>query len=61
MIAHPIPYQGSKRRLADQILRYAPTPIQTLYEPFAGSAAITLAAAASGRASAMFLEIGFNR
>ena len=50
MIAHPIPYQGSKRRLAGQILRYAPTPIQTLYEPFAGSAAITLAAAASGRA-----------
>ena len=50
MIAHPIPYQGSKRRLAGQILRFAPTPIQTLYEPFAGSAAITLAAAASERA-----------
>ena len=44
-IPHPIPYQGSKRRLADVILKYAPGKVQTLIEPFAGSAAITLAAA----------------
>lgn len=47
---HPIPYQGSKRRLAEAILRHAP-PARRLYEPFAGSAAITLAAAARGLAS----------
>ncbi len=46
---HPIPYQGSKRRLAEAILRHAP-PARRLFEPFAGSAAITLAAAARGLA-----------
>ncbi len=47
-IPHPIPYQGSKRNLAADILRYFPPKFDTLYEPFAGSAAITIAAAASG-------------
>jgi len=42
---HPIPYQGSKRRLASAILGFVPTRVSTLVEPFAGSAAITLAAA----------------
>jgi DNA adenine methylase len=42
---HPIPYQGSKRQLADRILALFPTDIDRLLEPFAGSAAITLAAA----------------
>lgn len=42
MIPHPIPYQGSKRRLAKDICHYLPKKIDTLYEPFAGSAAITL-------------------
>lgn len=45
---HPIPYQGSKRNLAPEILRYFPTEFTTLYEPFAGSAAITIAAAMNG-------------
>lgn len=44
-IPHPIPYQGSKRNLADQILRYFPDEFERLIEPFAGSAAITIAAA----------------
>jgi DNA adenine methylase len=44
-IPHPIPYQGSKRNLADEILKFFPFDIETLYEPFAGSAAITIAAA----------------
>ncbi|MDD5502606.1 MAG: DNA adenine methylase [Candidatus Thermoplasmatota archaeon] len=44
-IPHPIPYQGSKRNLADEILRYFPATVETLHEPFAGSAAISLAAA----------------
>lgn len=47
-LAHPIPYQGSKRNLAVEILRYFPPQFTTLYEPFAGSAAITIAAAANG-------------
>src|SRR2546427_8429262 len=46
----PIPYQGSKRNLAAQILGFFPQGINTLMEPFAGSAAITLAAAARGLA-----------
>lgn len=47
---HVIPYQGSKRRLAEEILQYAKFPVDVLYEPFAGSAAITLAAANTGTA-----------
>lgn len=43
-IPHPIPYQGSKRNLAAAILKCFPLDIETLYEPFAGSAAITIAA-----------------
>lgn len=44
-LPHPIPYQGSKRNLAGDILRYFPPKVRILYEPFAGSAAITIAAA----------------
>lgn len=47
-VPHPIPYQGSKRNLAGAILRYFPAHFVTLYEPFAGSAAITIAAAVNG-------------
>ncbi len=49
-VPRSIPYQGSKRRLAARILRYFPARIERLVEPFAGSAAVTLAAAAQGRA-----------
>ena len=44
-LPHPIPYQGSKRNLADQILRMFPGQFNNLIEPFAGSAAITIASA----------------
>ncbi len=44
-LPHPIPYQGSKRNLAPLIARYIPTGIETFYEPFAGSAAMTIYAA----------------
>ncbi len=44
-LPHPIPYQGSKRNLADQILRLFPEHFDSLIEPFAGSAAITIASA----------------
>ena len=41
----PIPYQGSKRALAPRICQLIPEGVQTLYEPFAGSAAISIYAA----------------
>ncbi len=41
----PVPYQGSKRLLASTILSFAPSGTVTLFEPFAGSAAVTQAAA----------------
>lgn len=49
-IPHPVQYQGSKRNLAKQILGYFPNDVNTLYEPFAGSAAISIAAIAAGLA-----------
>ena len=45
------PYQGSKRKLAPTIGRYLPKDIDTFYEPFAGSAAMTIYAAHHRRAS----------
>jgi len=47
-LAHPIPYQGSKRKLAPVIGRYLPGEIGTFYEPFCGSAAMTIYAAHKG-------------
>jgi len=55
-VPHPIPYQGSKRNLAAQILRAFPSTIDTLIEPFAGSAAISLAAASKGLAKTYHLN-----
>jgi DNA adenine methylase len=50
-VPHPIPYQGSKRRLAPQILDLIDgRAFETLYEPFAGSAAFTIAASNRGLA-----------
>ena len=48
-VPHPIPYQGSKRSLAAAILRYIPSDATRLVEPFAGSAALSLACAQQGR------------
>ena len=44
-LPHPIPYQGSKRILAPVIGRHVPKKIDTWYEPFMGSAAMSLWAA----------------
>ena len=41
-LPHPIPYQGSKRRLASLIGSHLPGEIDSWYEPFAGSAAMAL-------------------
>jgi DNA adenine methylase len=59
-VPHPIPYQGSKRQLAARILRYAPPRVERLIEPFAGSAAVTLAAAARGLARGYLLGDGLE-
>ena len=47
---HIVQYQGSKRMLAPQILRYMPRQFERLVEPFAGMAAITIAVAKQERA-----------
>ncbi len=44
-IPHVVPYQGSKRKLAKDILGQITFDIEKFYEPFAGSAALSLAAA----------------
>lgn len=53
---HPIPYQGSKRKIAKYILAYFPRNVDTLIEPFAGSAAVTIAAASLGKASRFYIN-----
>jgi DNA adenine methylase len=55
-VPHPIPYQGSKRNLANSILPFFPQEIQTLFEPFSGSAAISIAAAFHGKSSRFHLN-----
>lgn len=50
-VPHIVQYQGSKRVLAPQILRYLPRQFNRLVEPFAGMAAITIAVAKQERAS----------
>lgn len=45
-IPHPIQYQGSKRNLASNILQFLPDKVERLVEPFAGTAAISVAASA---------------
>lgn len=54
LMIQPIPYQGSKRNLAKFILPYFPKGVRHLYEPFAGSAAITIAAAYYNKANYFF-------
>lgn len=41
----PFPYQGSKRRIAGKILKRFPRMVARLIEPFAGSAAVSIACA----------------
>ena len=49
-IPHPFPYQGSKRGIAKYILSHFPSDVQCLIEPFCGAGAVSIAAAAHGRA-----------
>jgi DNA adenine methylase len=54
-VPQPIPYQGSKRLLARHILAFLPAEVGRLVEPFAGSGAVSLAAAQHGRAERFLL------
>ena len=55
-LPQPIPYQGSKRLLAPLILRHFPAHVVRLVEPFAGSAAISIAVAARRMADQFWLN-----
>lgn len=53
---HIVQYQGSKRKLAPQILQYMPQHIERLVEPFAGMAAISIAVATEHRADKFYIN-----
>jgi len=53
---HPIPYQGSKRAIAGRILKYLPDNVGTLIEPFAGSAAVSIAVASNHKAAQFIIN-----
>lgn len=55
-IPQPFQYQGSKRGLASEILHYFPQEPARLVEPFAGSAAISIAAAVRSKVKAFWLN-----
>ena len=55
-IPHPFPYQGSKRAIARHILAHFPHDVDYLIEPFCGSGAISIAAAAHGLAKRFWLN-----
>lgn len=55
-VPHPFPYQGSKRGIAKHILRYFPAHVPRLIEPFCGSGAVSIAAAAANLAERFMLN-----
>lgn len=59
-VPQPFQYQGSKRSLAATILQYLPPKAERIVEPFAGSAALSIACAARGRASEYWIN-DYNR
>ncbi|MBE7453994.1 MAG: DNA adenine methylase [Kofleriaceae bacterium] len=56
---HPVPYQGSKRKLAAAILAHVPAGTRRLIEPCCGSAALSLAALHAGRVERVHLGDSF--
>lgn len=55
-LPHFIQYQGSKRNLAKHILQFLPKKIDRLVEPFAGTAAISIATSANQIARTFWLN-----
>jgi DNA adenine methylase len=60
LTTQPIPYQGSKRNIALTILYNFPDEVNCLLEPFAGSAAISLAAAHRKKASSFIINDSYK-
>lgn len=52
----PIPYQGSKRKIAGQILDLLPDRCERFVEPFAGSAAVAIAVASRSRGQRIWIN-----
>ncbi|MCB9128084.1 MAG: DNA adenine methylase [Ardenticatenales bacterium] len=52
----PIPYQGSKREIALEILKLAPDHVKLLIEPFTGSGALSVRAAYEHKADRFWLN-----
>ena len=55
-VPQPIPYQGSKRQIAPAILHHFPASIPRFVEPFAGSAAMSIAVAARRQAERFWIN-----
>lgn len=55
-VPHIVQYQGSKRKLARQILQYMPEKFDRLIEPFSGIAAISIATALEERAKSYVIN-----
>lgn len=55
-VPQAFPYQGSKRKLASIIIECIPSGTRRLVEPFAGSAAISVAARVSNRTEKVWLN-----
>lgn len=55
-IPHIVQYQGSKRKLAPQILQYMPQKFNRLIEPFSGVAALSIATAYEQRTDKFYIN-----
>jgi DNA adenine methylase len=55
-VPQPIPYQGSKRGIANKILDCFPKDVDRVIEPFAGSAAVSISAAFHKKAKRFLLN-----
>lgn len=53
---HIVQYQGSKRKLAPQILNYLPRSFNRFIEPFAGMAAMSIAVASENRCNRFIIN-----
>ena len=56
LIPQAMPYQGSKRKMAETILGHFPNRMARIVEPFAGSAAVSIRAVASGMAGRAWIS-----
>ena len=55
-VPHLVQYQGSKRSLAPEIVRFFPKQINRLIKPFCGTAAVSIYAATHGKANRFLLN-----